>query len=74
MGIANLINIFNPEMIVIGGGISKSGDVLLKPVKQIVKQTAMGLSAKNAKIVPAKFVEKSGVIGAAAYTMTYSLG
>jgi glucokinase len=70
IGIANLINIFNPEMIIIGGGISQAGEMLFTPVKEIASQYGFNLSFQNTEIVPAKFVEKSGVIGAAAYALS----
>ena len=64
--LADLINIFNPEKIVIGGGISRWGDALLEPAKEVAKKSALKHLAKNVKIVRAKFSEKAGVLGAAA--------
>ena len=72
VGIANLINIFNPEMIVIGGGISQAGDALFKPLLEITPKYTMNLAWKSCKIAPAKFDEKSGVIGAAGYAVLLS--
>jgi len=67
IGLSNLINIFNPDTIVIGGGISKTGKVLFDKIQEVVNKHGMGLSVKSAQIVPAAFHEKSGVIGAASY-------
>lgn len=64
--IANLINIFNPARVVIGGGIARWGDVLLNPARKKAKKSALKHLAKETHIVRAKFHQKAGVIGAAA--------
>ena len=66
IGIANLVNIFNPEMVVIGGGLSNLGEMLLKPTRQEFKKHALKLPAKSVKIVRAKLRDKSGLMGAVA--------
>ena len=43
VGLANLVNIFNPELIVIGGGLSKMGDMLLRPARKAVSYTHLTL-------------------------------
>ena len=67
VGLANLVNIFNPEMIIIGGGMAKAGDLLLNPVRQVVRERAFLLSAQAVCIVPAQFDEDSGILGAAIF-------
>lgn len=66
VGVANNINIFQPEVFCIGGGISKEGDNLIVPVKQIVKgeNYARNLT-KNAEIKTAMLGNDAGIIGAA---------
>jgi len=49
VGLANIINIFNPEMIVIGGGVSKMGEMLLKPAREVAKQRAFKLPVARRK-------------------------
>jgi glucokinase len=66
IGIANLVNIFNPEMVVIGGGVSKMRELLLNPVRQEFKKYALTLPAKKVKIVRVKLGGEAGVLGAAA--------
>lgn len=65
-GITNLINIFQPDMIVIGGAISKEGDYLLNPIKDIClsKCYAAGL-CENTKFKIASLGNDAGIIGAA---------
>ena len=69
IGIANLVNIFNPEMIVIGGGLSKMGSLLFNPVRQVMKERAFRLPAQAVRIVPAKLGDDAGVFGAAIFAL-----
>jgi len=66
IGLSSIINILNPDIIVIGGGISKTGSLLFKAIKASVKGHALEVSVKRLKIVRARFVEDAGVVGAAA--------
>lgn len=66
-GLVNLVNIFNPEMIAIGGGLAKIGPRLLDPAIALVRQRAFKLMADNVKIVPSKLGDDIAVMGAAAY-------
>lgn len=65
IGLANVVNIFNPEMVIIGGGMSQMGDMLLKPARKVVKQRAFRLPAQTVRIVRARLGGDAGVIGAA---------
>jgi glucokinase len=65
VGLVNLVNIFNPEMIIVGGGLSKMGDLLLEPARQVVRERAFTLLARAVRIVPAKLGDDAGVFGAA---------
>ena len=67
VGLANIVNIFNPEMIIIGGGMVKMGDILLNPARRIVKERAFQLPAQAVRIVPAQLGDDAGVLGAAAF-------
>ncbi|OGO61041.1 MAG: hypothetical protein A2Z36_00300 [Chloroflexi bacterium RBG_19FT_COMBO_48_23] len=67
VGLANLVNIFNPELIVIGGGLSKMGDMLLKPARKVVKERAFKLPTRTVRIVRARLGSSAGIIGAAAH-------
>jgi len=70
IGLANLVNIFNPELIVIGGGLSNMGNLLLNPARQVVRQRAFALPAKTVRIVRARLGSNAGIVGAAAYVFT----
>jgi glucokinase len=62
---ASLINALNPELIVLAGGVSKSGDLIMKPIKETVKKRAFKTPAGACKIVFARNTQHLGVAGAA---------
>lgn len=65
-GLVDLINIFQPELICIGGGISKAGDLLLKPLQAIIDKEDYAATSRNrTKLVVAKLDNDAGLIGAA---------
>jgi glucokinase len=66
-GLVNLANIFNPEMIVVGGGLSKTGDILLQPAANMVSQRAFPLVSQAVRIVRSTIDDDAGVLGAAAF-------
>ncbi|MGD9143829.1 MAG: ROK family protein [Dehalococcoidia bacterium] len=67
VGLVNIVNIFNPEMIIIGGGLAETGDLLLGLAKEIVDKRAYGISARSVRIVTAALGNEAGVYGAAVY-------
>ena len=67
VGLVNTVNIFNPEMIVIGGGMAEIGEMLLGPARELVNKRAFGISARAVEIVTAKLGNEAGVYGAAVY-------
>jgi len=69
VGMANLVNLFNPELIVIGGGLTKMGARLFDPVRRIIDRRAFRTAAQVVKIVPAQLGDDVGVLGAAAVAM-----
>ncbi|MEW6025968.1 MAG: ROK family protein [Planctomycetota bacterium] len=69
IAIASLINIFDPEMVVIGGGVAQAGDILFRPLRKVVKISIMKHPYRRPKIVPARLGEDAGLIGAAALAL-----
>jgi glucokinase len=67
IGLTNIVNIFNPDTIVIGGGVAKMGELLLEPARQVVAERAFKLPASAVKIVPALLGDDAGVLGAALF-------
>lgn len=62
--IAGLINIFNPEEVVIGGILSQTGDYLVQPIRSSVRKHSLNLVNRDTNISLSKLKEKAGVIGA----------
>lgn len=62
--IAGLINIFNPEMVIIGGTLSLTGDYITQPIKTAVRKYSLNLVNKDSVIVTSKLKDKAGIIGA----------
>jgi glucokinase len=65
VGIANYVNIFDPEMVVIGGGVIGAGELLLGPARAEMRRRALPPSRDEVRIVPARFGVEAGMIGAA---------
>ena len=69
VGISNVINILNPEVIVVGGGVIAAGELLLEPARKVVAQRALAPSRDQVRIVPTRFGDASGMVGAALLAM-----
>jgi len=69
MGLANLINILNPDLIAIGGGVSRAGELLFKPLREAALANSLEALARVAKIVPAQLGNDAGSIGAGAVAL-----
>jgi glucokinase len=63
--VANLVNIFNPDCVVIAGGVIAAGDHLLVPLRREVARRAFRPAVEACTIVPAALGSHAGVIGAA---------
>jgi glucokinase len=68
-GIASVVNIFEPEVVVIGGGASAAGDLLLDPAREMVAQRSLRPSRDHVRIVPALLGEEAGMIGAGLFAL-----
>ena len=67
--VSSLTNLLNPELIVIGGGVIKAGDMIFDPIRTEVARRAYKWSASILRIVPAKLGDDAGIIGAARHFM-----
>ncbi|HSC73742.1 MAG TPA: ROK family protein [Gaiellaceae bacterium] len=63
-GIGSLVNIFNPELVVIGGGFAAAGDFILDPAREIVAREGLAGAGKRVQIVRAELGTAAGLIGA----------
>jgi glucokinase-like ROK family protein len=69
--LASLVNFYNPEMIVIGGGVSNLGNLLLSSIRQAVLSRSLPLATRDLHIVFSEIVLDAGVIGAVNLAMDY---
>lgn len=65
IALANLINILNPEVIVIGGGVADGWDLFIGPLREEIERRAYAEPAKRAQIIPAALGDDAGLLGAA---------
>lgn len=65
-GLANFINIFNTEIIVLGGGVSEIGEPLLDPVRRAINAFAMPVMRQDVQLIPSSLGLKTGIYGSAA--------
>ena len=63
-GIGSLVNIFNPELVVIGGGFAAAGDFILDPAREILRREALAEAGYRVPIVRAELGTAAGLIGA----------
>jgi glucokinase len=63
-GIGSLINIFNPQLVVIGGGFAAAGDLILEPAREVARREALDPADDHVKIVRAELGTMAGLIGA----------
>jgi len=67
VGVVNLIHIFNPELIIIGGGVSKSGDLIFEPVRRVVAKRVM--RDISVRITASALGDNPGLLGAVALVL-----
>jgi glucokinase len=65
-GVANLLNIFNPDVVVIAGGVTQAGDPLFEPLRAVVRRRAFRPAVESCKIVAGTLQGSAGVVGAVA--------
>jgi glucokinase len=73
-GVANLLNIFNPDTVVILGGVTQAGDAIFVPLRAEVSRRAFKPAVKACRILPGELPGTAGVVGAAAAFLQASEG
>jgi glucokinase len=63
-GIGSLVNIFNPELVVIGGGFAAAGDFVLDPAREVLRREALARAGYRVRVVRAELGTAAGLIGA----------
>jgi len=70
IGITSLVNLLNPEVVVLCGGLIGAGEALFEPIRDTVKKRAFAVPAARARIVPSVLGGDAGVIGAAGVALS----
>ena len=73
-GIAGLMNIFNPELVVLGGPLSQTGEYLSLPIKSAVRKYSLNLVTRDTQIKVSKLGERAGILGACLLSRSKILG
>lgn len=73
-GVANLLNIFNPDVVVIAGGVTHAGEALFEPLRKEVRRRAFKSVSDSCRIVPGTLPGTAGVVGAVAAFIAQTTG
>jgi glucokinase-like ROK family protein len=73
IALAGLVNLFNPGMVVVGGGIAQIGDLFLQPIRDAVMRRSLPAAARTVKITTATLGHRSSSIGAAVEALTIAI-
>lgn len=67
IGFINIINIFNPELIVYGGGMAEMGEMIVGPGRIMAAERSFSINARSVRIIKAGLSNEAGIYGAAAF-------
>jgi glucokinase len=70
IGLVNVVNIFNPEVVIIGGGAMAAGELLLRPAREVVAERALEPNGELVRIVAAHFGGEAGMLGGAVLALS----
>lgn len=70
LGVANVVNILNPRLVILGGGVTRAGEeMVFEPVRKVVRERAMKALAADVEVVPAGNGDNVGLLGAVAVAL-----
>lgn len=73
-GLTSIVNMLEPELIVLGGGVTRAGDALVAPTREVVRAAAMTPGGRTVRVERAALGDQVGVVGAAAVAMRMMVG
>ncbi len=71
VGLVNILHIFSPELIILGGGVMQMGSMLVEPAMRIVQERTMRANMAETRIIPAQLGANTGLVGAGALPYHY---
>jgi predicted NBD/HSP70 family sugar kinase len=69
VAVAGLCNLINPERVIVGGMLSRAGNILLQPIRESIRRHAVQAAAERVEVRPASFVERAELLGALALAL-----
>lgn len=69
LGISNVVHLFNPELVVVGGSTMRAGGLVLEPAVEVVCRQVLPSVASSVRVVPGELGEDAGAVGAAAFVL-----
>lgn len=69
LGVANIVSLLNPEVVVLGGGLAGAADLLLPPLRKALRQWGQPLAARQVRVVRSQLGDRGGILGAARYAL-----
>jgi len=72
VAVAGLCNLINPERVIVGGLLSRVGDLLLQPIRESIRRHAVFAAAERVEVVAAVFVERAELLGSLALALQVS--
>lgn len=69
IAVVSLIHIFDPEVVIIGGGVSNAGELILNPIRQVITERAMPDFRNRARVVCSSLGDDSVILGAVALAL-----
>jgi predicted NBD/HSP70 family sugar kinase len=69
VAVAGLCNLINPERVIVGGLLSRGGDLLLQPIRDSIRRHAVQAAAERVEVVPAVFIERAELMGSLALAL-----
>jgi len=73
IALASLINLFNPSMVVVGGGVAQMGDILMEPIRRTARERSLRSAAQSVRITAAALGRRSSSMGAVVQAMNTAL-
>jgi predicted NBD/HSP70 family sugar kinase len=71
--IASLVNLINPSIVIIGGGVAQSGDLLLEPIRTAVSHRSLRVASKAVRVSAALLGRRASAMGAVVQALSHSL-
>ena len=70
IALANAISLLDPQRVVVGGGVSKAGDILFRAIRETVEDRLYSYPYTHIEVVPPALGDRGGIVGSATYAMT----